>query len=162
MNIDLTIEETRQPVPNFTVSTAMEKVRKAENAWNSKNPELVACAYTINSQWRNRNTFITGRQAIVSFLKNKWQRESHYKLIKELWATNENRIAVRFAYEWQHQSGQWFRSYGNENWQFDNNGLMAQRFASINDVEITKQERKFLWDGDQRPNDYPSLSYFNL
>ncbi|MEW6983126.1 DUF1348 family protein [Colwelliaceae bacterium 6471] len=162
MTIDLTLEEVRHPLPSFTVESAKEKIRKAEDAWNSKNPEIVASAYTLSSQWRNRDKFIQGRRAIVSFLTEKWQRESHYKLVKELWAVYENRIAVRFAYEWQHQSGQWYRSYGNENWQFSAKGLMEQRHASINDVAITASERKFLWEGDIRPHDYPSLTELGL
>lgn len=162
MNIDLSIEEIRQPLPNFTVASAKEKVRKAEDAWNMKNPNAVASAYTIESKWRNRDTFINGRKAIVSFLTEKWQRESHYKLVKELWAVHDNRIAVRFAYEWQDDTGQWYRSYGNENWQFSDKGLMEQRHASINDVKITESERKFLWQGDKRPLDHPELSDLGL
>ena len=125
MQVDLSIEEIRQPLPNFTVDTAIAKIRKAEDAWNTKQPEVVASAYTLESTWRNRDTFIQGRSDIVRFLTKKWQREQHYKLVKELWAVNENRIAVRFAYEWQNEHGQWFRSYGNENWQFSNKGLMC-------------------------------------
>lgn len=162
MNVDITKEEKRYPLPNFTQATAIEKVRKAENAWNSKMPEVIACAYSLDSNWRNRDTFLQGRPAIVAFLNDKWQREHDYKLIKELWAYSENRIAVRFAYEWRNASAQWFRSYGNENWQFNQNGLMESRHASINDVEILASERKFTWQGDERPSDFPELSELGL
>lgn len=162
MNVDLSIEEIRHPLPSFTLEQAIEKVRKAENAWNSKQPELVASAYSLNTQWRNRDSFINGRSEIVSFLTNKWQREKHYKLIKELWSVNENRIAVRFAYEWQNEEGQWFRSHGNENWQFNIMGLMEQRHASINDVKINEDDRKLLWQGIERPDDFPELSALGL
>jgi nuclear transport factor 2 (NTF2) superfamily protein len=162
MQVDLSIEEIRQPLPNFTVDTAIAKIRKAEVAWNTKQPEVVASAYTLESTWRNRDTFIQGRSDIVRFLTKKWQREQHYKLVKELWAVNENRIAVRFAYEWQNEHGQWFRSYGNENWQFSNKGLMCMRHASINDMKIEESERKFLWEGDKRPADHPNLTELGL
>ncbi len=162
MSIDLTIEEVRHPLPDFTLSSAIEKIRKAENAWNTKQPALVASAYSLNSQWRNRDQFINGRSEIITLLTKKWQREKHYKLVKELWSMSEDRIAVRFAYEWQDNIGQWFRSYGNENWLFNEKGLMTQRHASINDLAITSNERKFLWDGDTRPEDYPSLSELGL
>lgn len=162
MNIDISVEEIRKPLPHFTVESAKEKVRKAEDAWNMKNPQVVATAYTLESAWRNRDTFINGRDAIVSFLTEKWQREKHYKLVKELWAVHENRIAVRFAYEWQDQTGQWYRSYGNENWQFSDKGLMEQRHASINDLKIAESERKFLWEGDKRPLDHPELNELGL
>jgi nuclear transport factor 2 (NTF2) superfamily protein len=154
----LTCEEVRYPLPNFTVATAIEKIRKAEDAWNTKQAEVVASAYSLNTQWRNRNIFIQGRQQIVALLTEKWQKEKHYKLVKEFWSMHENRIAVRFAYEWQSESGQWFRSYGNENWQFNDKGLMEQRHASINDLAIEEADRKFLWQGDKRPADYPGLS----
>ncbi|WP_037050133.1 nuclear transport factor 2 family protein [Psychromonas sp. SP041] len=160
--MNITLEETRYPIPNFTEEEAIEKVRKAENAWNTKDPEVVATAYTLNSKWRNRNEFITGRQEIITLLTQKWEKEQHYKLIKELWAVKNNRIAVRFAYEWQDKSGQWFRSYGNENWQFSEKGLMEERYASINDLKIDESERKLLWKDGVRPLDYPSLSDLGL
>jgi len=162
MKVNLATEEIRHPLPNFTVEMAIEKVRKAEDAWNTKQPEVVASAYSLDSVWRNRNTFIKGRTEIVTLLTEKWQREKHYKLVKELWSVHENRIAVRFVYEWQDQAGQWFRSHGNENWQFNDKGLMEQRHASINDVKIEASERKFLWDGDKRPLDYPGLTELAL
>lgn len=162
MKIDLTVEEVRQPLPHFTVASAIEKVRKAEDAWNTKQPEVVATAYSLDSKWRNRDTFIQGRHEIVTLLTAKWQREKYYKLIKELWSVDGNRIAVRFAYEWKNEEGQWFRSYGNENWQFNDKGLMEQRHASINDVKIEDNERKFLWAGDKRPVDYPGLTELGL
>lgn len=162
MNIDLSIEEVRQPLPSFTLEQAIEKVRMAENAWNSKQPKLVATAYSLDTQWRNRNTFINGRDEIISFLTDKWQRERNYKLVKELWSVNDNRIAVRFAYEWQNKVGQWYRSYGNENWQFNEKGLMEQRHASINDVKIEEGDRKFVWQGVNRPLDFPELTELGL
>ncbi len=155
-------EERRMPVPPFTLETATEKVRLAEDAWNSRNPEKIALAYTKDSRWRNRNEFLTGREKIISFLQRKWQRENDYRLIKELWAFNEERIAVRFAYESQDGEGNWFRSYGNENWEFDENGLMKTRHASINDLAINETERKFRWPQGRRPNDHPGLSDLNL
>lgn len=130
------------PLPPFTLETALQKIQMAEDAWNSKDPERVSKAYTIDSEWRNRNQFITGREEIVQFLTNKWQKEQHYKLKKEYWAHTENRIAVCFEYEYQDQNGQWFRAYGNENWEFDENGLMQKRFASINDLEIEEKDRR--------------------
>ncbi|MEL0660212.1 nuclear transport factor 2 family protein [Psychromonas arctica] len=160
--MNTTLEETRYPIPNFTEEEAIEKVRKAENAWNTKDPEVVATAYTLNSKWRNRHEFITGRQEIITLLTQKWEKEQHYKLIKELWAVKNNRIAVRFAYEWQDKSGQWFRSYGNENWQFNEKGLMEERYASINDLKIDESKRKLLWKDGIRPLDYPSLSDLGL
>lgn len=160
--MNMALEETRYPIPNFTEEEAIEKVRKAENAWNSMDSEVIATAYTLNSKWRNRSEFITGRQEIITFLTQKWKKEQHYKLIKELWAVKNNRIAVRFAYEWQDKSGQWFRSYGNENWQFDEKGLMEERYASINDLKIDESERKLLWQDGVRPLDYPSLSDLGL
>lgn len=126
----------------FTLETALAKVQKAEDAWNTQDPEKIALAYTEDTEWRNRDKFVNGRAAVIEFLKGKWERELHYKLKKELWAFRENRIAVRFEYEWQDQHGQWFRSYGNENWEFADNGLMARRFASINDLAIAESERK--------------------
>lgn len=161
-DMSITLEETRFPIPNFTEEEAIEKVRKAENAWNSMDLEVVATAYTLNSKWRNRNEFITGRHEIIAFLTQKWKKEQHYKLIKELWAVKNNRIAVRFVYEWQDKSGQWFRSYGNENWKFNEKGLMEERYASINDLKIDESERKLLWQDEIRPLDYPSLSDLGL
>ncbi|MDR6516254.1 nuclear transport factor 2 family protein [Chryseobacterium camelliae] len=135
--------EQKHPLPPFTTETAKEKIQMAEDAWNSCDPVKVSKAYTENSEWRNRDTFITGREEIILFLKKKWEKEHHYKLRKEYWAHTENRIAVRFEYEYQAADGNWFRAYGNENWEFDENGLMAKRYASINDVAITEEERKF-------------------
>ena len=133
----------RPPVPPFTIETAAEKARKAEDAWNSRDPERVALSYSPDSEWRNRTEFINGREEVKAFLKRKWEREIDYKLKKELWGFRENRMAVRFEYEWHNANGQWFRSYGNENWEFDENGLMRKRYASINDLPINKQDRKF-------------------
>jgi uncharacterized protein len=134
--------EKKLPVPPFTLETALQKVQAAENAWNTKDPEKVCMAYTIDTEWRNRNEFITGRDEVKTFLKSKWEKELAYKLKKELWAFTENRIAVRFEYEWHDASGQWYRSYGNENWEFDENGYMQKRFASINDLPIDEKDRK--------------------
>ena len=152
----------RPPLPPFTAETAREKVRLAEDAWNSRDPARVAQAYTIDSQWRNRVEFIGGRAAIEEFLKRKWNRELDYRLIKELWAFHENRIAVRFAYEWHDDSGQWFRSYGNENWEFDRQGLMRRRIASINDMPVAESARKYRWPLGRRPDDHPGLSDLGL
>lgn len=135
--------EQKHPLPPFTLETAKEKIQMAEDAWNSQDPEKVSKAYTIDSEWRNRDTFINGREEIVSFLQKKWEKELHYKLKKEYWAHTGNRIAVRFEYEYQTKKGDWFRAYGNENWEFDENGLMAKRYASINDVAIKETDRKF-------------------
>ena len=135
--------EIKKPIPPFTLETAKQKIQAAEDAWNSKNPEKVSLAYTIDSEWRNRNLFIHGREEIVKFLTDKWENELHYKLKKEYWAHTENRIAVRFEYEYQDKSGQWWRAYGNENWEFNGNGLMQKRYASINDLAIEENERKF-------------------
>lgn len=132
------------PLPPFTLETALQKVQLAEDAWNSQDPERISKAYTINTEWRNRTEFINGREEVVAFLKRKWQKELHYKLKKELWGFRENRMAVRFEYEYQDLSGQWFRAYGNENWEFDENGLMQKRYASINDLAIDEKDRKFL------------------
>ena len=154
--------EQRPPFPPFTRETAIEKVRKAEDAWNSRDPQKVALAYSIDSRWRNRNEFINGREKIIAFLTRKWQRESDYRLIKELWAFTGSRIAVRFAYESHDEAGQWFRSYGNENWEFDSNGLMTARHASINDLAITAAERLFHWPSGRRPDDHPGLSDLGL
>lgn len=154
--------EARPPLPPFSRETAMQKVRMAEDGWNSRDPERVALAYTLDSQWRNRSEFPRGREQIRTFLSGKWQREQQYRLIKELWAHTDNRIAVRFAYEWHDANGQWFRSYGNENWEFDDQGLMLQRHASINDLPITEEERLFHWPQGRRPDDHPSLSELGL
>ena len=153
---------TRPPLPPFTRETAAEKVRLAENGWNSRNPEKVALAYTEDSVWRNRAEFLQGRAEIEAFLTRKWNRELDYRLIKEVWAFRENRIAVRFAYEWHDDSGQWFRSYGNENWEFDDQGLMRRRHASINDLPIAESDRKYHWPPGRRPDDHPSLSDLGL
>jgi nuclear transport factor 2 (NTF2) superfamily protein len=154
--------EARPPVPPFTRETAVQKVRMAEDAWNSRDPQRVSLAYTPDSRWRNRTAFPVGRAAIVAFLTEKWAKERDYRLIKELWAFDGNRIAVRFAYEWHDDAGNWFRSYGNENWEFDKNGLMAVRFASINDLPIAEQDRKYRWPLGRRPDDHPSLSALGL
>lgn len=155
--------ETRPPVPPFTRADAVKKVRAAEDGWNSRDPERVALAYTLDSRWRNRSEFFEGRPAIVDFLARKWAKERDYRLIKELWAFGEDRIAVRFAYEWHDADGAWYRSYGNENWLFDERGLMARRHASINDVAIDEADRKFRWDlGGPRPADHPGLSDLGL
>ena len=158
--------DTRPPLPPFTRDAAIAKVRAAEDAWNSRDPARVALAYTPDSQWRNRDIFLSGRPAIEAFLSAKWQRETDYRLIKEIWAHDGNRIAVRFAYEWHDADGQWWRSYGNENWEFANSGHMARRIASINDVAISDSERTMRWRrdgmGDRRPDDYPSLSDLGL
>ncbi|MFJ7493613.1 DUF1348 family protein [Streptomyces sp. NPDC097727] len=146
------------PVPPFTRESAIEKVRLAEDAWNSRTPEKVALAYTQDSRWRNRGEWVTGRDEIVAFLARKWARELDYRLIKELWAFAGNRIAVRFAYECHDDSGNWYRSYGNENWEFDANGLMSARHASINDVPIRESDRKYHWPLGRRPDDHPGLS----
>ena len=155
-------QEQKPPFPPFTQDTAMEKVRKAEDAWNSRDPQAVSLAYTTDSRWRNRHDFVHGRDQIVSFLTRKWQRELKYRLIKELWAFGEHRIAVRFAYESQDSEGNWFRSYGNENWEFDQNGLMRLRLASINDLPISATERLFHWPQGRRPDDHPGLSALGL
>ena len=148
----------RPPLPPFTRETAIEKVRLAEDGWNTRDPEKVALAYSVDSRWRNRAEFIDGRAEIVAFLTQKWQRELDYRLIKELWAHDGNRIAVRFAYEWRDDSGHWFRSYGNENWEFDEHGLMRTRHASINTLPINEAERKYVWPLGRRPDDHPGLS----
>jgi uncharacterized protein len=153
---------SRPPLPPFTPDTAAQKARMAEDAWNSRDPERVSLAYTPDSRWRNRAEFITGRAEIVAFLTRKWRRELDYRLIKEVWACEGNRIAVRFAYEWRDDSGSWFRSYGNENWLFDEAGLMAWRHASINDLPIPADQRKFHWPLGRRPDDHPGLSELGL
>jgi len=152
----------RPPLPPFDAASAAEKIRLAEDAWNSRDPLRVAQAYTIDSVWRNRAEFVHGREQIEAFLARKWARELDYRLIKELWAFHENRIAVRFAYEWRDDSGQWFRSYGNENWEFDNEGLMRRRIASINDLPITQEDRKYFWPAGRRPDDHHGLSELGL
>lgn len=154
--------EQRPPLPPFDEESAAQKVRAAEDGWNSRNPERVALAYSVDSRWRNRAEFLTGRNEIVSFLTRKWAKELEYRLIKELWAWSGNRIAVRFAYEWRDDSGTWFRSYGNENWQFDPNGLMTDRFACINDRPINEADRLFHWQLGRRPDVHPSLSELGL
>ena len=154
--------ETRPPVPPFTEETAHQKVRQAEDGWNSRNPEKVSLAYTEDSRWRNRAEFPVGRAQIVEFLARKWARELDYRLVKELWAFGGKRIAVRFAYEWHDEAGQWYRSYGNENWEFAENGLMQFRHASINDLPIAETERKFHWPLGRRPDDHPGLSELGL
>ena len=154
--------EIRPPLPPFTRETALQKVRMAEDGWNSRDPERVALAYTPDSRWRNRHEFPRGREQIRAFLAGKWQREHEYRLIKELWAHTDNRIAVRFAYEWHDANGQWFRSYGNENWEFDEQGLMQERHASINDLPISPAERLFHWPQGRRPDEHPGLSELGL
>lgn len=154
--------EQRPPLPPFTEATAKQKVRMAEDGWNSRDPQRVSLVYTPDSVWRNRSEFPRGREQIVEFLTRKWQRELEYRLIKELWAFTDNRIAVRFAYEWHDASGQWYRSYGNENWEFDANGLMQRRFASINDLAINSEERLFHWPLGRRPDEHPGLSDLGL
>ena len=153
---------TRPPLPPFSDETAADKVRLAENAWNSRDPARLAEAYTADSRWRNRAEFVEGRDQIEAFLARKWARELDYRLIKEVWAHLENRIAVRFAYEWHNDSGHWFRSYGNENWEFDEHGLMRRRIASINDLPITGDDRKYHWPLGRRPDDHPGLSDLGL
>ena len=159
MTID---DEARPPFPPFTKETAHQKVRMAEDGWNSRIPEKVAFAYTFDSQWRNRSEFLVGRSEIIQFLTRKWTKELDYRLIKELWAFDSSRIAVRFAYEWHNDSGNWFRSYGNENWEFSSNGLMSRRLASINDLPIGEEERKFHWPQGRRPDNHPGLSDLGL
>ncbi|SDI73015.1 DUF1348 family protein [Pseudomonas panipatensis] len=156
------MSEVRPPLPPFTRDSAMQKVRAAEDGWNSRDPQRVSLAYSADSRWRNRATFIRGRAEIVEFLTGKWRRELDYRLIKELWAFDGSRIAVRFAYEWHDDSGNWFRSYGNENWAFDDNGLMVERHASINDLPIREDQRLFHWPLGRRPDEHPSLSELGL
>ncbi|MEM7124182.1 MAG: nuclear transport factor 2 family protein [Pseudomonadota bacterium] len=153
---------TRPPLPPFNEVTAAQKVRAAEDGWNSRDPAKVALAYTPDSQWRNRSEFIHGRAEIEAFLTRKWEQEQEYRLIKELWTFNENRIAVRFAYEWHDATGNWFRSYGNENWEFAPDGLMQRRLASINDLAIDDSDRLFRWPQGRRPDDHPGLSELGL
>ena len=152
----------RPPLPPFTIETATQKVRMAEDAWNTRDPERVSLAYTPDSRWRNRSDFLTGRPEIVTFLTAKWRRELDYRLIKELWGLNDNRIAVRFQYEWHDADGAWYRSYGNEQWEFDAEGLMRRREASINDVAIAESDRRFLWPLGPRPADHPGLTELGM
>ena len=154
--------ETRPPLPPFTRDTAIQKVRAAEDGWNTRDPERVALAYSTQSRWRNRAEFAVGREQIVALLRRKWARELDYRLIKELWAIEGSRIAVRFAYEWHDDAGNWFRSFGNENWEFDAQGLMTRRHASINDLPIREEDRKFRWPLGRRPDDHPGLSSFGF
>ena len=156
------LDEPRPPLPPFDLESATKKVRMAEDGWNSRDPGKVSLAYTNESVWRNRSEFLRGRSEIVEFLTRKWARELEYRLIKELWAYTDNRIAVRFAYEWHDDKGTWFRSYGNENWEFAENGLMRRRIASINDMEISEDQRKYHWPQGRRPDDHPSLSELDL
>jgi uncharacterized protein len=156
------VEDARPPLPPFDRDSAAQKVRMAENAWNTRTPGKVALAYTPDSVWRNRAEFLKGRDEIVAFLTRKWSKELDYRLIKELWAFHENRIAVRFAYEWHDDSGSWFRSYGNENWEFEERGLMRRRIASINDLPIAEADRKYRWPLGPRPEGHPGLSELGL
>jgi nuclear transport factor 2 (NTF2) superfamily protein len=153
---------TRPPLPPFSRETAITKVRLAEDGWNSRDPEKVALAYSLDSRWRNRSEFVNGRQEIIAFLTRKWTKELDYRLIKELWAFSDNRIAVRFAYEWHDDSGNWYRSYGNENWEFNDDGLMRLRFASINDLPIRESDRKYFWTAGRRPDTHAGLSDLGL
>ena len=155
-------ENPRPPFPPFTFESATQKIRMAEDAWNSRDPVKVSLAYTPDSVWRNRSDFLSGREAIVQFLTRKWSKELDYRLIKELWAFHHHRIAVRFAYEWHDDSGNWFRSYGNENWEFDSRGFMQRRIASINDFPIPENERKYFWPLGRRPDEHPGLSDLGL
>ncbi|MEM9244795.1 MAG: nuclear transport factor 2 family protein [Cyanobacteria bacterium P01_F01_bin.153] len=154
--------ESRPPFPPFNAETAAQKVRGAEDGWNGRNPEKVALAYTVDSVWRNRAEFVEGREEIIKFLQRKWAKELDYRLIKEVWAFTDNRIAVRFAYEWHDDSGQWYRAYGNENWEFAPSGLMKRRIASINDLPIAESDRKYHWPLGRRPDDHPGLSDLGL
>ena len=156
------MKESRPPLPPFSYETAVQKVRAAENGWNTRDPEKISLAYTVDSQWRNRSQFVSGRDEVRAFLQDKWVRELDYRLIKEIWAFANARIAVRFAYESRDAAGQWFRSYGNENWEFDENGLMKIRIASINDLAIGASERKFHWPAGPRPEEHPGLSELGL
>ncbi len=156
------MSDSRPPLPPFDAETAAAKARMAENAWNTRDPDRVAAAYTIDSRWRNRSEFFSGREAIAAFLRRKWQVEQEYRLIKEVWAFHDNRIAVRFAYEWHDANGAWFRSHGNEQWEFDEHGLMRRREASINDVAIAADARLFHWPAGPRPSDHPGLSELGL
>ena len=157
-----TFEQPRPPFPPFDGESAAQKVRMAEDAWNTRDPHRVSLAYTPDSAWRNRSEFLAGREAIIRFLTRKWNHELDYRLIKELWAWHGHRIAVRFAYEWHDDSGNWFRSYGNENWEFDDSGLMRRRIASINDAPISEKDRKYFWPIGRRPDNHPGLSELGL
>ncbi|RZA34718.1 MAG: nuclear transport factor 2 family protein [Lysobacteraceae bacterium] len=157
-----TVNELRPPLPPFSRESAIEKIRLAEDGWNSRDPARVALAYSLDTRWRNRAEFAQGRDQAQAFLARKWSRELEYRLIKELWAFSENRIAVRYAYEWRDDSGNWFRSYGNENWEFGSDGLMVNRYASINDLPILEHERKFHWPLGRRPDEHPGLSELGL
>ncbi|NNG21612.1 nuclear transport factor 2 family protein [Telluria aromaticivorans] len=157
-----TVNELRPPLPPFSRESAIEKIRLAEDGWNSRDPARVALAYSLDTRWRNRAEFAQGRDQAQAFLERKWRRELEYRLIKELWAFTENRIAVRYAYEWRDDSGNWFRSYGNENWEFGPDGLMVNRYACINDLPILEQERKFRWPMGRRPDEHPGLSELGL
>ena len=154
--------DQRPPLPPFDRESAIRKVRLAEDGWNSRDPQKVSLAYSIDSSWRNRSEFVTGREAIIQFLTRKWKRELDYRLVKELWAFTENRIAVRFAYEWHDDRGNWFRSYGNENWEFNADGRMQKRYASINDLPIRESDRKYHWPLGRRPDEHPGLSQLDL
>ena len=154
--------ETRPPFPPFTLETAQQKIKAAEDAWNTRDPQRVALAYTVDSEWRNRSEFFAGRPAIVEFLRRKWAKELDYRLRKELWCFMDNRIAVRFEYEWHDDAGRWFRSYGNENWEFDAEGLMRRRVASINDLPIAEDDRLYFWPQGRRPDDHAGLSELGL
>lgn len=156
------IDANRPPVPPFSYEDAVKKVRMAEDAWNTRDPAKVAMAYTPDTKWRNRSQFLTGRAEVEDFLKGKWAKENGYRLIKEIWAHSDNRIAVRFCYEWHDETGQWFRAYGNENWEFSSTGHMAVRHASINDVPIEESDRKFHWPHGPRPADHPGLTELGL
>ncbi len=153
---------SRPPLPPFTLEAAIVKVRKAEDAWNTRDADVVALAYTEDTVWRNRAEFLHGRDEVRAFLQRKWARELDYRLIKEIWTYRDNRIAVRFCYEWRDDAGSWYRAYGNENWEFDEHGLMRRRVASINDVPIEQEDRKFLWPQGRRPDDHPGLSDLGL
>jgi len=154
--------EIKAPLPPFNETSAIQKIRMAEDAWNTRNPDKVSLVYTEDTVWRNRNEFIKGREEVREFLKRKWDKELEYRLIKELWAFSDHKIAVRFAYEWQDDSGQWYRAYGNENWEFNSKGYMQRRFASINDLPIEDSERLFHWPNGRRPDEHPSLSDLGL
>jgi nuclear transport factor 2 (NTF2) superfamily protein len=156
------MEPPRPPLPPFDAQTAIQKVRQAEDAWNTRDPQRVASGYTVDSVWRNRSEFLSGRDAIIQFLTRKWNKELDYRLIKELWTFQGNRIAVRFAYEWHDDAGNWFRSYGNENWEFDDRGYMRRRIASINDLPIRENDRKYHWPLGRRPDAHPGLSDLGL
>jgi len=162
MDFNIAIEDVRKPLPEFSYEEALLKIRLAEDAWNNKDPKKIATAYSLDSKWRNRDSFIQGRDEIVTFLTAKWQKELDYRLIKELWAYQGKRIAVRYVYEWHDAQGNWFRSHGNENWEFNEKGLMTERHASINDIAIEEVDRKFHWPQGRRPDEHPGLSELGL